>query len=304
MERTAAGETVDFIVELDLSNPAVAALEQSDPAAAALGLSHPAAAPDLSDPAAAELVADRLWQAGATAVELRDSTVAASFPTGAAAALVASELAHLGARLVAVDPSWRDAWRPHAQPVEIGDRLLVAPAWRDVPVGGHRLVLRIDPGPCFGSGSHASTRLVLAALDRDPPAAGSRVLDAGCGSGILAVAAARLGAGEVVAADVDPAAVETTRANARANGVADRVSATTTAVADLTGPFDLALVNVTAAVHAALGPAVTARVRPGGRIVLSGLLPGQWRHVAPAYQPADVVGHDELDGWAGFELRT
>lgn len=260
-------------------------------------------------PAEAEVVADRLWQHGATAVQLRDggegsTTVVASFPTAAATSEVAAAVAHIGARVVQVDPSWRDAWRRYAQPVEVGRGLLVAPAWRDVPVGSGwgRLVLRIDPGECFGSGSHPSTRLILAALDRRPPVAHDSVLDVGCGSGILAVAAARLGAEAVTAVDIDPAAVATTRANARANGVGDRVVASSTPVSAVAGRFDLALVNVTAAVHAELGPAVTAHTRAGGRILLAGLLPGQWQHVAGAYAGATVTATTSLDGWEGVEL--
>lgn len=315
----------------------------------------------------AELAADDLWQAGATAVELREgevregevreeggggggpcpgrtTTVSASFPTPAAARQVAGELSERGAVLVEAHPGWRDAWRQFAQPLEVGAGLLVAPGWRDVAVGGDRLVLRIDPGPCFGSGSHPSTRLILAALDRDPPRPGTRVLDVGCGSGILSVAAARLGAARpgtartgtagpgtartgaagpgtarrgaaqrgvaqrgaaaVTAVDIDPAAVEVTAANAAANGVADWITASTTPIEWLDGRFDLALVNVTARVHAELGPEVIRRVEPGGRILLAGLLPGQWRHVAGAYLGAAVAARTELDGWEGLELTV
>ncbi|HET6965463.1 MAG TPA: 50S ribosomal protein L11 methyltransferase [Acidimicrobiales bacterium] len=260
-----------------------------------------------TSPAEAEIVADRLWQHGATAVELRDggegsTTVVASFPTPAACSEVAAALGDLGARTVQVDPSWRDAWRRYAQPVEVGRGLLVAPAWRDVPVGSGRLVVRMDPGESFGSGSHPSTRLILAALDRRPPEAHDFVLDVGCGSGILAVAAARLGAASVTAVDIDPAAVATTRANAEANGVGDRVVASSTPVSVVAGRFDVVLVNVTAAVHAELGPAVTAHTREGGRILLAGLLPGQWQHVAGAYAGATVTASTSLDGWEGVEL--
>ncbi|HET9691633.1 MAG TPA: 50S ribosomal protein L11 methyltransferase, partial [Acidimicrobiales bacterium] len=168
-------------------------------------------APDLVvsltvDTADADLAADRLWVAGATAVGEEEVagavTLTASFPTPAAAALVASEV---GGRVVEVDPSWRHAWKVTAEPVEVGG-LVVAPAWRDVAVGDGRLVLRIDSGGVFGSGTHPSTRLLLAALDATPPL-GLDVLDVGCGSGILSVAAARLGASSVVAVDVDEEAV-------------------------------------------------------------------------------------------------
>ena len=260
-------------------------------------------------PEEAELAADDLWQAGATAVALHEdddagvaTRVVASFPTADAARLVAEELATRRARVVEVDPAWRDAWREFAQPVEVGDRITVAPAWRDVPVGPERMLLRIDPGHCFGSGSHPSTRLILAALDGDPPKPGDAVLDAGCGSGILAIAAAALGARRVTAVDIDPAAIKVTAANAAANGVGDRVTASVTPVSELAGPYDLALVNVTAGVHAELGPDVTRLVRPGGRILLAGLLPGQWRHIASAYDGTEVTSRTELDGWEGAEL--
>ncbi len=257
--------------------------------------------------AGAELAADRMWQAGATAVLLREeaatTTVAASFPTADAARQVAADMAPAAA-LVAADPAWRHAWRAHAVAVPVGDGLLVAPAWREVPVGTGRLVLRIDPGDSFGSGSHASTRLVLAALDRRPPAGTDQVLDLGCGSGILSVAAARLGAARVTAVDIEPEALAVTRANAAANGVGDRVVADAPSLDAVTGPFDVALVNVTAAVHATLGAGVVGRMAAGGRIVLSGLLAGQWRHVSDAYAGSRVVAPLALDGWEGLELEV
>jgi len=253
------------------------------------------------------LAADRLWHAGAEAVELRSQSAVASFPTGAATRSVVSELAAEGApvRLLEADPAWRDVWREFAAPVEVGDGLVVAPAWRDVAVGEGRIAIRIDPGPCFGSGTHPSTRLILAALDRVPPESGAHVLDAGCGSGVLSVAAALLGAGQVTAVDIDPAAVEVTAANAAANGVADRVHPRAGSVDGVAGRFDLALVNVTAGVHAVIGPAVVASLRAsGGRIVLAGLLPGQWRHVETAYAGTSVVARLQLDGWEGLELAV
>lgn len=259
----------------------------------------------------AELAADELWQAGATAVALHDAgsttRVVASYPTADAARLVTAELAHRGAALVEVDPAWRDAWKQFAQPVEVGSRLTVAPAWREVAVGApgdNRVVLRIDPGDCFGSGSHPSTRLILAALDRDPPSVSDAVLDVGCGSGILAVAAARLGAGSVTAVDIDPAAIDVTAANAAANGVGDRITASATPINEVAGSFDLALVNVTGGVQATLAAEVVRLTRPGGRILVAGLLPGQWRHVAGAYAGAAVTTRTELEGWEGVELRV
>lgn len=268
---------------------------------------RPAAGASATD--AVELAAAALWAEGATAVEVRDdgegTTLLAGYPTASAAEAVA---AHLGPSLGAVceavtDSSWRDAWRDWVHPVAVGDALLVVPAWQPVPVGAGRVVLEIDSGPCFGSGTHPTTRMVLQWLDGHPPA-GLDVLDVGTGSGILAVAAARLGARSVTAVDVDPAAVAVTQANSARNGVEALVAVSTTPVGDVAaGAADVVLVNVTAGVHATIGAACARAVRPGGALVLSGLLPGQWRHVAGVYGALDPAAGLELDGWEGAVLR-
>ncbi len=252
----------------------------------------------------AETASATLWAAGATAVEVRQSTetttLIASFPSAHAARTVAAEL---GARAVEItDSSWQDAWRAYAAPVDVTSRLMVAPAWKQVRVGGGRLVLDIDPGACFGSGSHPSTRLVLWLL-AERSLLGKRVVDVGTGSGILAVAAARLGAVAVTAIDIDPGAVAVTAANADRNHVGPLVDASTTPVHAVPGTFDIAVINVTAAVHATLGPAVMARVRAGGELLIAGLLPGQWRHVASGYRGATIESLPDLDGWTGAVLR-
>jgi len=249
-----------------------------------------------------ELAAVELWDRGATAVAVEPAggrvALVASFPTAAAAREVAAEL---GAGVDEVDDGWRDAWKAWAEPLEVGG-LVVAPAWRPVPVADGRVVVEIDPGPCFGSGSHPSTRLALRLLAERPPS-GLSVLDVGTGSGILAVAAALLGAGRVVAVDVDPAAVAVTERNAERNGVAARIEVSTATLDAVGAGHDLVLVNVTAGVHAQLGPAAVAATRPGGELWLAGLLPGQWRHVADAYAPARLLAAPDLDGWVGAVLR-
>jgi ribosomal protein L11 methyltransferase len=228
----------------------------------------------------------------------------------------------VGGTVVAIEPAeWQDRWKDFAQPVAVGEALVIAPAWREIQletdvVGATAkradqhlerpapLVIRIDPGPCFGSGTHPSSRLILGQLmdlASRGGLAGLRVLDVGCGSGILSVTAAALGAA-VTAVDIDPDAVRYTESNAAANGVSDLVSATTGPVTDLGGGFDLALINVTAGVHAVVGPVTAAAVHAGATLFLAGLLPGQWRHVAGAYPGTTVGARPVLDGWEGVVL--
>ncbi len=256
-----------------------------------------------------ELAATALWAEGATAVEVRDdpdgTTLLAGFPTPEAARSVAGRLGgSLDATAEAVtDTGWRDAWKAWVQPVPVGEGLMVVPAWRTVTVESGRISLEIDPGPCFGSGTHPSTRMLLAWLDRHRPA-GADVLDVGTGSGILAVAAAVLGARSVTAVDIDPAAVSVTEANAARNGVQSKIAASTTPVAEVPdASADLVMVNVTAATHAAIAAACSRKVRAGGTLLVAGLLPGQWQHVAGAYTGLTGAPRLELDGWEGAVLR-
>jgi ribosomal protein L11 methyltransferase len=261
-----------------------------------------------------ELAADQLWLVGATAVEVRDVgqtsdgvVLIAGFPTPeavreAAHRLVAPARADWAVEVVeVVDDSWQDVWKRYAEPVEVGP-LVVAPAWRPVPVDAGRVVLTIDPGPCFGSGTHPTTRLLLTELSRHLRP-GATVFDVGTGSGILAVAAAHLGADRVVAVDIDPAAVAVADNNMLANGVADRVEVSTRPVTDVGGSFDVVVANLTAAVLAELAGPLVAAVAPGGLVLLSGLLPGQWEHVADRFAALDLLEVPALEGWVGAVLQ-
>lgn len=256
-----------------------------------------------------DMAAADLWAEGATAVEVREdpegATLLAGYPTAGAARTVAERLrGPLGARVETVtDTAWRDAWRQWVHPVPVGETLLVVPSWRSVPVDSGRVTVEIDPGSCFGSGTHPSTRMLLEWMGAHPPS-GADVTDVGTGSGILAVAAARLGARAVTAVDIDPEAVAATEANAARNRVSGLVAASTTPAGELApASADLVLVNVTAGTHAAIGADCARTVRPGGVLLVAGLLPGQWQHVAGAYRDLTGAGLLSLDGWEGAALR-
>lgn len=195
------------------------------------------------------------------------------------------------------DDDWVRRTQAQFAPVPIGERLWIVPTWCEPP-DARAAVVRLDPGMAFGTGTHPSTRLALQCLERSLRG-GERVLDYGCGSGILAIAAAKLGAAEVDAVDLDPRALEAARDNARANEVGVRVS---TPEALPPGDYDVVVANILANPLILLAPALTARVRSGGRLALSGILAAQAQDVAEAYRPAIrlVVSRAE-EGWVLLE---
>ncbi|HVP08146.1 MAG TPA: 50S ribosomal protein L11 methyltransferase [Burkholderiales bacterium] len=257
------------------------------------------------DPAPADALSEALIEAGADSVALE--------PAGERVRVdvLADEGADAGALLAAAAqaaalplPAFRTArvadedWvrRSQAQfgPIRVAPNLWIVPSWHEPPDPSAR-VLRIDPGLAFGTGSHPSTRLILNFLEKGIQP-GQRVLDYGCGSGILAIAAALLGAGEVDATDTDPQALETTSANAARNGVAVRVAAPDRLPP---GTYDLVLANILAGPLIALAPQLAGRTRAGGRIALSGILEAQAGEVLRAYAPDFAVAvHARDDGWA------
>ena len=182
-------------------------------------------------------------------------------------------------------------------PIHIGRRLWIVPSWH-TPPEPHAAIVRLDPGVAFGTGSHPTTRLCLAWLDENIRA-GASVLDYGSGSGILGIAAAKLGAGMVVGVDIDPQALIAARANARTNGV----------VASYTDPdglapgatFDIVFANILSNPLKLLAPALLTRVAAAGSLVLSGVLQRQAGDVMDAYRAADPALALEVwrgdDGW-------
>ena len=179
------------------------------------------------------------------------------------------------------DEDWSLSWKQHWQPDPVGNGLLILPAWLEVPPEhGERLVIRMDPGSAFGTGSHPTTRLCLEALEQAPPVA-ALVADLGCGSGVLGLAALGLGATAVVAADTDSLAVRATGDNRELNGRSgDQLKVSLGSVEALQELLegrraDLLLCNILAPVIEALAPGFDSLVAPEGRALLSGLLVDQ-----------------------------
>ncbi|MBW8825466.1 MAG: 50S ribosomal protein L11 methyltransferase [Acidobacteria bacterium] len=255
--------------------------------------------------------AGRLWLHEPVAIHeaaTDDGRVAllAGFDDLATAAMVAGELPPEWEPTVETAPddsSWRDNWRAFVEPVEVG-RVLVWPGWwTEPPPERHDgLVIRLDPGATFGSGSHPSTRLSLAALQQVLHG-GDQVLDLGCGSGILSVAAALLDAAAVTALDIDPEATLVTERNAVANGVGVECHSRSVQAGD--GPFDVVVANIGAAVLCHLAPVIVGSIARGGRLVVAGMLSEQAASVTTAFAIAGLrlVSTDEQDGWAVAVLR-
>lgn len=196
------------------------------------------------------------------------------------------------------DAGWRDAWKAHARPVTIG-RLTVVPAWWPRSPAPDRVGVRLDPGMAFGSGEHQTTQLCLAAIERHLRP-GATVIDVGTGSGILAIAAAKLGAARVLAIDNDPVAVKIARSNARANGVGGRVAVRLAGDLGRTRlRADLIVANLTAQTLPGILRGASRRLTPGGRFVGSGFGPTGVRQVVRELSAVGLrVTHvASLRGW-------
>jgi ribosomal protein L11 methyltransferase len=226
--------------------------------------------------------------------------------------LQAFELRHIGeleTRLVH-DEDWAEAWKEHFPVLRVGRRLVIRPTWREHPAAQDEVVISLDPGMAFGTGLHPTTRLCLASIE-DSAERGrvsrASVLDVGCGSGILAIAAALFGADPVIAVDTDPLAVETTLRNAALNGLSDTISARQGSVplGDATRTFDIVLANLVASLLIDLAPALAAAVTPGGTILASGIFADRESDVRSAFEPAGlrVVGRSAETDWVALEAR-
>jgi ribosomal protein L11 methyltransferase len=197
------------------------------------------------------------------------------------------------------DQDWVRATQEQFQPICISRRLWIVPTWHAIPETG-AINLILDPGLAFGTGSHPTTRLCLRWLD-EHLRRGQSVMDYGCGSGILAIAASKLGASSVAGVDIDPYAIIASRANAAQNQVdAEFLLATQLSG----GPFDVVMANILANPLRVLAPLLCGLTGPGGHLVLSGLLSSQASELSAIYaQWVEVVDVEEEEGWARLVCR-
>lgn len=231
------------------------------------------------------------WQRSTVRALFADEAVA----TEAATLLLAQDWAagvQVGALQAVPDEDWVRVTQAQFAPVPVTPTFWIVPSWHEAPAAAER-VIRLDPGLAFGTGTHPTTRMCLRWIAANA-AAWPRVLDYGCGSGILAIGAALHGAREIDAVDIDPAAVESTRANAQANGVPLQAGLPERAV----GRYDLVLANILAQPLKLLAPLLAGHLAEDAPLVLAGILERQTDEIRAAYAPwcpLDVT--DREDGW-------
>ena len=258
-----------------------------------------------------ELVSAELWALGVVAVEERDGqssgTVELWTSLGDDEEAIAPSIGAIDHVLAwwfeHVDEAIAETWREHAEPTWIADDVVVHPAWQDPPAirDAATIVISIEPGATFGMGDHPTTVLSVRAL-RDAVRPGAHVLDVGCGSGVLAIAACRFGAGAADAIDVSPASVSVTTANAERNGVGDRISVSNTPLAEIDGTYDVVVANILAPTLIDLAGDLVRVLADDGRLVISGILAERFEHVVAALAPLRQLRRADLDGWTAITL--
>ncbi|WP_428425746.1 50S ribosomal protein L11 methyltransferase [Methylibium sp.] len=239
------------------------------------------------------------------------STLRALFPaetaaTEAATLLLAQDWAadlQVQSLLPVAEQDWVRLTQSQFSPVEITPSFWVVPSWHEAPAAA-RQVIRLDPGLAFGTGTHPTTRMCLRWIATHEVAVrGQRVLDYGCGSGILAIGAALFGAAAIDAVDIDPAAVQSTRDNAQANGVTLNTGLPELAGSP-SGAYPLVLANILATPLKLLAPLLSAHVARGGHLVLAGILERQAEALQAAYEPLlQLMVTDREDGWILMTAR-
>ena len=209
------------------------------------------------------------------------------------------------------DSDWENNWREYYKPIDVGEKLVVVPEWEEAPQDG-RLPLRLDPGLIFGTGSHATTRMCLAALEEFSKP-GVRVLDLGCGSGILGIGALILGCDSCLGVDIDPKAPDVVMSNAALNGIgADKMTAWAGDIiadaslrARIGGGYQLVLANIVADVIIPLSAVVHQFMAPGAVFICSGIIEHRWPETEAALisNGFEILDHKSEEEWHCFVCR-
>ena len=204
---------------------------------------------------------------------------------------------HVLGRAAVADQDWVRLTQSQFVPVDITPEFWIVPTWHEPPMGA-RYVIRLDPGLAFGTGTHPTTRMCLRWIASHP--VNCRVLDYGCGSGILAIGAAKFGSNDVVAVDIDVAAVQSAELNAQANAVHLAVGLPERAE----GLFGVVFANILATPLKVLAPLLCAHVAPGGQLILAGILERQTQELMDAYAPyCTLQVSDSQEGWVLMTAR-
>jgi ribosomal protein L11 methyltransferase len=196
------------------------------------------------------------------------------------------------------EENWVQITQAQFEPIQINERMWIVPSWHTAPEP-EAINIEMDPGMAFGTGSHSTTRLCLQWLCA-AVTPGCSVLDYGCGSGILGIAAGKLGAGQILGCDIDQAAIDASHRNAECNGVSTAIWCNS--AKQIEGQYDIVVANILTNPLCVLAPVLASHVKPGGRLALSGVLASQAQQVIHAYAPyiALTVG-DEHEGWIRLE---
>lgn len=204
------------------------------------------------------------------------------------------------------DEDWEDSWKKYYHTFKVGSRLVIKPSWEEYQAEDGQIVVEIDPGMAFGTGIHASTRFCLRFID-EYVKGGERIIDAGCGSGILSIAAALLGAGEIVAMDVDDLAVDIARENVALNNLQDRITVNVGDIVEDVGSLeaDMILANITAEVVTRLIPEASRVLHSGGYLFGSGIVEGRWPGVKQQLENCGFTIEQVLTDidWVGVAAR-
>ncbi|HEV2067989.1 MAG TPA: 50S ribosomal protein L11 methyltransferase [Thermomicrobiales bacterium] len=205
------------------------------------------------------------------------------------------------------EEDWANAWKDHYDPVRVGNRVVVRPPWRDYDPVNDDVVIELDPGMAFGTGTHPTTRLCMVELENEL-VAGQRVLDIGTGSGVLAIAAMKLGATAVDAVDIEPVSVRVARENRDRNGVTDDLRMEQGSVGPdepFGGTYDLVLANIIARILIELSEDVVRHMAPGGTLLLSGIIEGREAEVQTYYQRhgLELVRRNQMEDWIALVYR-